>query len=263
MENSMQFYPADGDITVTDTEYIFCMKRPQNFVFSKGDQDYCTMALILGGSARYELAGTEFTVQSGDILFFPPHIRYIARVVSKEPWEHIVIAFRTAENPGEFPLERVHKAVHGSRFEELFRQAYTVWSACAFGYKLQTKAVVSQILFELLRENFARHFGSNTALSSLKAASDYMEQNYRRKITVEELAARSGYSASHFARQFTKVYGVSPIQYLNSIRILHAKNLLRTDQYTIAEIAQKCGFSNVYYFSRCFKQLTGIPPTKW
>jgi len=80
---------------------------------------------------------------------------------------------------------------------------------------------------------------------------------------VEELAARSGYSASHFARQFTRVYGVSPIQYLNSIRILHAKNLLRTDQYTIAEIAQKCGFSNVYYFSRCFKQLTGIPPTKW
>lgn len=263
MENSLQFYPSDGDITVTDTEYVFCMKRPQNFQFSKGDQDYCTMALILGGSARYELDGSTFTVQAGDVLFVPGHTGYTVRVTSKEPWEHIVIAFRTAEDPGQFPLDRVHKVVRSSRFEELFRQAYTVWSACAFGYKLQTKAIVSQILFELLRENVTRHFGSNTALSSLKAASDYMEQNYCRKITVEELAERSGYSASHFARQFTRVYGVSPIQYLNGIRILHAKNLLRTDQYTIAEIAQKCGFSNVYYFSRCFKQLTGIPPTKW
>ena len=263
MDSSLQFYPADGDITVVDTEYIFCMKRPNGFVFSTGDRNYCTMALILGGSAQYRLEETEFTVQRGDILFVPPHIGYTARVVSKEPWEHIVIGFRTAEDPEGFLLDRVLKPVHGNRFEELFRQAYGVWSACAFGYKIQTKAILGQLLFEMLRENVSRHFGSNTALRSLKAASDYMEQNYREKITVEELAERSGYSASHFARQFTKIYGVSPIQYLNGIRILHAKNLLRTDQYTMAEIAQKCGFSNVYYFSRCFKQLTGIPPTKW
>lgn len=263
MDSSMQFYPADVDMTVTDIVYSFCMKRPNGFVFSKGDQNYCTMALILAGSAQYELAGEQFAVQPGDVLFVPPHISYTARVVSKEPWEHIVIGFCTAEDAAKLPLERVHRPIHGNRLAELFRQVYEVWSACAFGYKLQTRAIVSQILFELLRENVSRHFGSNTALSSLKAASDYMEQNYRQKLTVEELAARSGYSASHFARQFTRVYGVSPIQYLNSIRILHAKNLLRTDQYTIAEIAQKCGFSNVYYFSRCFKQLTGTPPTKW
>lgn len=263
MESSMQFFPEDGDLTVTNTEYIFCIKRPPGFVFSKGDQDYCTMALILGGSAMYESEGSAFAVQAGDVLFFPPHIHYTARVISEEPWEHIVIGFHTAEDPGSFPLDSVLKPAHGNRFEDLFRQAYRVWSRCAFGYKIQTKGIISQILFELLRESATRHFGSDTALSALKAASDYMEQNYREKITVEELAARSGYSASHFARQFTRAYGVSPIQYLNSIRILHAKNLLRTAQYTMSEIAQKCGFSNVYYFSRCFKQLTGTPPTKW
>ena len=263
METSMQFFPEDGDITVVDTEYSFCIKRSQNFVFSKGDQDYCTIALVLGGSAQYELEGTTFTVQAGDVLFFPPHIHYTIRVTSKEPWEHIVIAFHTAEDIERFPLDRVLRPVHSNRLEELFHQAYEVWSACAYGYKLRTKAIISQILFELLRENVTRHFGSDTGLRALKAATDYMEQHYREKLTVEELAASSGYSASHFARRFTQVYGVSPIQYLNSIRILHAKNLLRTDQYTIAEIAQQCGFSNVYYFSRCFKQLTGTPPTKW
>ena len=44
---------------------------------------------------------------------------------------------------------------------------------------------------------------------------------------------------------------------------MHAKNLLRTGQYTIAQIALECGFSNVYYFSRCFKQITGTTPAKW
>lgn len=265
MDNYMQSHHGDDDITVTDTECIFHMKRPHGFTFSKEEQTYHTMALILAGSAQYRLGNKTFTVQPGDILFFQKNTCYSACVVSSEPWEHIVISFRTADDRDirRFPVETVNKVIHGNRFEELFRQAYSTWSSCAFGYKIQTKAVITQILFELISENFTRLFGSNTALSSLKAVSDHMEQNYMKKISVEELATISGYSASHFTRLFTKVYGISPIQYLNLIRIIHAKNLLRTDQYTTSQIAQKCGFSNVYYFSRCFKQITGTTPKKW
>jgi len=267
MENYtyLQVKSWDTDVTVTDTEYIYRMKRPQGFAFSKDFQDYYTMALIIAGRAQYRFGKESITVQAGDILFVGKNTAYTARVVSKEPWEHIVIAFR-ADSSGNFadlPVERVNRIQHNSRYRELFSQVFDVWSQCAFGYKIQTKALITQILFTLFSENVSRHFGASDALRSLKEAVDYMEQNYTQKITVEELARLGGYSASHFARQFTRVYGVSPIQYLNSVRILHAKNLLRTEQYTMTEVAQKCGFSNVYYFSRCFKQLTGTPPTKW
>ncbi len=263
MENYMQIHHADTDITVTETEYIFHTKRPHSFTFEKADQDYYTVAMILDGSAQYRMHKKTFTVHKGDVLFFRKGTRYTAKVTSKEQWEHIAIAFRTGEEIGNFPTEGATKVSHGNRFEELFRQAYSVWSGCGFGYKLQAKALIHQILFSLMQENVSHLVGSNTALRAMKAASDYMEQNYREKITVEELAVRSGYSASHFARVFTKVYDTSPIQYVNQIRIMHAKNLLRTGQYTIAEIAQECGFSNVYYFSRCFKQITGTTPAKW
>lgn len=263
MENYMQIQHADTDITITETEFVFHMKRPQGFTFDKGDQDYYLVAMILDGSAQYRMHRKTFTVQKGDILFFPKGTHYTAKVTSKEPWEHIVVAFRTEGDIGNLPAEGVTRVTHGSRFEELFRQAYTVWSGCGFGYKIQTKAIIHQILFSLMQENVSHLVGSNTALQALKAASDYMEQNYREKITVEELALRSGYSASHFSRVFSQVYDTSPIQYVNQIRIMHAKNLLRTGQYTLAEIAQACGFSNVYYFSRCFKQITGTTPAKW
>ena len=265
MEKYLQIHHTDDDITVTETEYIFRMKRPHGFAFSKGDQSYYTIALIIAGSARYTLGKQTFTVQPGDILFFPKDTGYSARVISKEPWEHIVIAFKTADEAEirKFPVETVNKVVHGSRFEELFRQAYGVWSQCAFGYKIQTKAIITNILYELLAENYTRLFGGNTALRSLKAAADFIEQNYTRKITVAELAGLSGYSPSHFARVFSQVYGTSPIQYLNQVRIMHAKNLLRTNEYTLSQIAQKCGFANVYYFSRCFKQIAGTTPKNW
>lgn len=263
MENYIQNHQTDMDITITETEYVYYTKRPRGFAFEKADQDYYTVAMILSGSARYRLGDKTFTVQKGDILFFRMGTPYSAQVISEELWEHIVVAFRTHGKIGSLPVEGMARVSHSRRFEELFRQAYEAWSGCAFGYKIQTKAAIHQILFALMQENVSRIFGGNTALRALKATADYMEQNYREKITVEELAARSGYSASHFARVFSQVYGTSPIQFLNRIRIMHAKNLLRTDQYTIAEIAQNCGFSNVYYFSRCFKQLTGTTPAKW
>ena len=263
MENYVQIHHADTDITITETEYVYHMKRPQGFTFSKGDQDYYIVAMILGGSAQYRVNKNAFTVQKGDVLFFRKGTHYTAKVISEEPWEHIVVAFRIDGEIGDFPAEGATKVSHSNRFAEMFGQACSVWSGCGFGYKLQTKAIIHQILFSLMQENVSYMVGTDTVLQAMKNVSDYMEQNYREKISVQELAERSGYSASHFARVFSKVYNTSPIQHLNQIRIMHAKNLLRTGQYTLDQIAQECGFSNVYYFSRCFKQITGITPAKW
>jgi len=263
MENYMQIHHADTDITITETEYIFHMKRPRDFTFSKNGQAYHVVAMILSGSAQYRADGKTFTVQKGDVVFLRENTCYSAKVISSELWEHIVVAFHTHGDTDALPPNGVMKVSHGSRFEELFRQAYSVWSQCAFGYKVQTKGIIHHILFSLMQERVSHLFGSDAALQALKMAADHVDQNYRQKITVEELAEHSGYSTSHFARVFTKVYGTSPIQYVNQIRIIHAKNLLRTGQYTLAQIAQECGFSNVYYFSRCFKQITGTTPSKW
>ena len=263
MGKYMQLHHSDADIIVTETEYIYHTKRPCGFTFSKGEQDYHIVAIILDGSAKYRMNKKSFTVQKGDVVFFRRGVHYTAKVVSAEQWEHIAIAFRTDGDMADFPPDGVLKVSHENRFIELFRQAYGVWSECGIGYKLQTKSILHQILFSLLQENVTRLIGTNTALLAMKVASDYVEQNYRNKITVEELATLCGYSPSYFARVFAGVYHTSPIQYVNQVRIRHAKNLLRTGQYTMGQIAQECGFSNVYYFSRCFKQLTGVTPGKW
>ena len=89
MEGYVQIHHADADITVVETEYVYHMKRPLGFTFSKADQDYHIIALILGGSAKYRINKKSFTVQKGDVLFFRKGTHYNAKVVSQEPWEHI------------------------------------------------------------------------------------------------------------------------------------------------------------------------------
>ena len=95
MEDFVQIQHTDTDITVTETEYVFHMKRPRDFAFSKGEQDYHLVALILSGSAQYRMNRKTFTVQKGDVVFFRKGTHYNAKVISNELWEHIVIAFRT------------------------------------------------------------------------------------------------------------------------------------------------------------------------
>lgn len=55
---------------------------------------------------------------------------------------------------------------------------------------------------------------------------------------------------------------MSPVEYINKLRIKKACELLKSGMYTVSEAAEKTGFTNVYYFSRIFKSITGVNPKK-
>lgn len=265
MEEFINLNHIDIDVTISEIEYIYHKKRPQGFSYSKEKRDYYTIAFILSGSAEYNFLNRKCIAKSGDIIFLDKNSSYCARVISKEAWEHFVISFKTpVDNEAlNLPFKTINKTTHISRFNELFSEAHNVWSQCGAAYKIRTKAIVTKILYELTMENISNFFDRDTMHLTIRKISDYMEENYSEKITIEDLAKLSGYSASHFARIFNEVYGISPIQYLNHIRITHAKNLIKAKQHTITQIAQKCGFTNVYYFSSYFKKATGVSPKEY
>lgn len=70
-------------------------------------------------------------------------------------------------------------------------------------------------------------------------------------------------SISHFSKIFRQVYHLSPMDYLQQIRLEKARHLLCKSELSVAEIAIACGFDNSNYFSRLFKKKHGVPPTKW
>jgi AraC-like DNA-binding protein len=81
--------------------------------------------------------------------------------------------------------------------------------------------------------------------------------------TIPELARRAGYSREHFSRIFKAVTGRSIENYIIEIRIARARELLTGSSNTVNEIAQQLGYSNVYFFSRQFKEKTGMSPTEF
>ena len=85
----------------------------------------------------------------------------------------------------------------------------------------------------------------------------------RNTFSATELAKRSGFSPSYFRALFKEANGLSPLQYQNQIKINRAKELLLSGEYNVTETAESLGFNNIYYFSRLFKKLTGIPPSEY
>ena len=66
-----------------------------------------------------------------------------------------------------------------------------------------------------------------------------------------------------FTNRFNKAAKQKPVAYLASVRLYHACILLDTTDLTVAEVADRCGFENQFYFSRCFAKKYGLPPSGW
>lgn len=77
---------------------------------------------------------------------------------------------------------------------------------------------------------------------------------------VADLAREAGLSAAHFSRVFRRFTGQSPKEFLLRARLARGQHLLRETAMTVTEIAERLGYSDVFFFSRQFKQKTGLSP---
>ncbi|MFY7827640.1 MAG: helix-turn-helix domain-containing protein [Flectobacillus sp.] len=108
---------------------------------------------------------------------------------------------------------------------------------------------------------------SNESLSynsrRIEKAFEYMQSNYDKNITLEEMAKLVGMTEVSFSRFIKKRTGKTFVDSLNEIRIGHASRLLIDTTHTIAEISYQTGFNNLSYFNRVFKARNGCTPKEF
>ena len=94
-------------------------------------------------------------------------------------------------------------------------------------------------------------------------AKKYIDSHFREKNCIEEAVRISGVSDRRFRSLFHSAYDITAAGYILSLKIALAKNLLSVGTLPISEIAELCGFFDIYHFSKTFKNEVGIPPSKW
>lgn len=97
----------------------------------------------------------------------------------------------------------------------------------------------------------------------IKMALEFIEQNFQKPITLEQLAHVSGLSAKYFCRYFRNILQRTPIDYLNYYRVEQACFLLEEDKRSVTDVAYACGYNDSSYFVRSFKKYKGITPNQY
>lgn len=97
----------------------------------------------------------------------------------------------------------------------------------------------------------------------IQEAAVYIQQNYQRNLTVEEVADFCKLNRNYFSRRFKEVMGCTPQEFLIRLRLTNAAKLMDTTADPIKDIAAQCGYPNQLHFSQAFKRFYGLPPREW
>lgn len=127
------------------------------------------------------------------------------------------------------------------------------------GYQEQAAYLTGQLVIELYRQNLGGQGASDAASRMLRAREEILSSP-EKPWTLAEMAALSGYSVSRFSALYRERFGCSAKQELLTARVELAAKLLRYTGATVTEVADACGFQNIFYFSKYFKAAKGVSP---
>ena len=126
------------------------------------------------------------------------------------------------------------------------------------------KTLTTDLFIELARNNWKSNMPvSENEFAAINKVRKIIQKDFKNKWTLSSMSKLSQYSSSYFLYLYKKCYGKSPVDDLIDYRITQAKFMLESNTMTISEIADECGFSTLYYFSRIFKQKTHLSPTEY
>lgn len=100
-------------------------------------------------------------------------------------------------------------------------------------------------------------------LAIIDHATHYFYENYNQNIVIEDYAKEHNVTSHWFTQSFKKITKSTPMQYIISLRITSAMNMLDNTDYSMARIAEAVGYDNPLYFSRIFKKHTGMSPSDY
>lgn len=254
------------DADITDIGFLVHRHRPVGWsIENLSNPRHAILVLATDGRAWYECESQHFEATRGTMLFFPPGVTHSARSDPHAPWSFYSVGFQLnpRDDASARALEQLPRHLrldNVARLVELFGQLERQWVGRDQGRSMACRALVG-----LLMQHYASvaECGGRTIphMGRLEAIVERIHCDEGVVRPVGELAAEAGLSESRFRQLFRELTGCSVTRYQNRIRIQAARDLLATGHYNVGEVAAELGFRDIYYFSRLFKRITGVPPS--
>lgn len=148
-------------------------------------------------------------------------------------------------------------------YAHLLENCFHLFLKGAEDFQLQAKTLLYQIIVALLDEQYLPSGADAGARQMIFDIQRYIDSHYMNRIDLQQLARRGSLSREHFCRLFKRVVGCAPIEYLQSVRLFHAKQLLVITSDANDHIAAQCGFSSSQHFYDVFRRTMNMTPRQY
>jgi YesN/AraC family two-component response regulator len=135
------------------------------------------------------------------------------------------------------------------------------WNKKQQGYIMRCRALLMLILHRL-SEIIIYEVDKSTEDFRINKTTSFIAMNYSDKLTVKGLAELVRLNEVYFGSLFKKQTGKTVHQYITQIRVRNAENLLQSGNYKVQEVAEMCGFSDVFHFYNSFRSIRGFAPSR-
>ena len=256
----MQIYPLD-QIRIQSVVRIASQRGPGEHIYFTQSLPHYELIYNLSGNNHVHYCGRDGT-DAADIIRFMP--REVAgdcyRVDIREVGECIDVYFDTDEPlPKEMLLQDYSER---TALRRLFIQMERCWHRHEIGYKSQCLSMFYAVLAEM--EIADRTYVPDRYRQRLSPALEYIHSHYHEASFDFALLPRlCGIGDTYFRKLFLRVYGELPSEYVRSLKLKYACELLHTRQFPVTQISEMCGYQDVSYFSKVFKKEIGLPPSEY
>ena len=244
------------------------------------------LAYILKGSVEYEFYGKKFLLNKDDGLFINSNILHMSITHDPENTQMITILFNPSILSGinqiEIENEYISPVISCKDLKYILFTNKIYWhrqilkkipaliyseEQKEFGYKLEQKNIIGEIWLAIIRNSKDIISSNNTSVSidedRIKIMLQFINENYTKNITLNEIASSANLSKSECCRCFKRTIKISPFTYLIQKRIFSSVGLLSTTNYPISYISERVGFNEISNFYKTFKSIMNMTPAEF
>lgn len=248
------------EINAVYTQNTDAWSRPKPF-----PRDYDGILVFISGGIKYDFGSFTFRAEQGQVLKLPANIPYCGKKLGNGPNFFYCVDFTTEEQDTflNYPIPLSFTPSDLQTVIQSFKEIYREWNRHSICYQMNCRAELTRLL-AMLAKDYAVHGCGYNDQNHILQMSDYININVQNPdFRVSEVAEKFHVSESHLRRLFQKFFGVSPVCYLQDLRLAKAKEYLRMTDISIAEIAFLCGYTSPSYFSDAFRTGTGMSPSQY
>lgn len=236
---------------------------------------------LIQGERYYFIKDKTYHVKKGDLIFIDRNILHKTADVEKPGHERYLINLRK-DFLDSFPYyisEKLFQFFSAEKciitpaldekikIESIFDEMYKEYLSLGSEPPIYLQTLVIQLLYfinKIVSKNVNQPSNfyniNNIAHLRILEVVEYINIHFKEPLSLSELSQHFFFSPFYLSRLFKKVTGFSLIEYINSIRVKEAQELLKNSDKKISDIALEVGYDNITHFERVFKQITNLSP---